>query len=157
VVPDVMLSVDVQVGDLSQRENNSYFLWVIGKAPDVVIELVSDRRGGEEGHKMARYARAGVPIYIIFDPEEWLGQGVLRVFALSAGTYRRQESNWFPLVNLGVTLWEGNYEGMQARWLRWCGRDGQLIPTGEERIQQERQKRERLEALLRQHGIEPPA
>jgi Putative restriction endonuclease len=62
LVPDAMLAVDVRIGqDLSVRENRSYFVWLRGKVPDVVIEIVSDRRGGEATHKMRTYARIGVP------------------------------------------------------------------------------------------------
>src|SRR5438132_4410477 len=49
LVPDAMLSLDVTpAGDLHSKEGRSYFQWLVGKAPDVVIEIVSDRRGGEE-------------------------------------------------------------------------------------------------------------
>jgi hypothetical protein len=52
LVPDAMLAVDVRVGDdLSRRENRSYFTWQLGKSPDVVVEIVSDRRGGEEANQ----------------------------------------------------------------------------------------------------------
>src|SRR5258708_1459676 len=79
LVPDTMLAVDVSVSpDLRKKETLAYFLWIIGKPPDVAIEIVADRAGGEDGHKMSRYARVGVPYYVIFDPDEWLGAGVLR-------------------------------------------------------------------------------
>src|SRR5437763_1174450 len=62
LVPDVMLSLDVpRARDLSVKENRSYIMWVIGKAPTVVIELVSDRRGGETSYKLSEYAQVGVP------------------------------------------------------------------------------------------------
>jgi hypothetical protein len=164
VAPDVMLSLDIRPGDFRRREHNSYFTWVVEKPPDVVIELVSDRRGGEDAYKLGYYARAGVPIYAIFDPEERLGRGVLRTFGLHEGIYEARDSNWFPTVNLGLTLWEGLYEERQDRWLRWCERDGRPIPTAAEQIalerrraDEEKRKREQLEALLRQHGIETPA
>lgn len=56
IVPDVLLSLDVPPLDPSRREHRSYFLWIMGKPPDVVFEFVSDRRGGEEGHKKKRDA-----------------------------------------------------------------------------------------------------
>src|SRR5688500_16714390 len=53
LVPDVMLSLGVRAGaDLSKKENRSYFIWVMGKHPDVVIEIVSDRYGEEDSRKM---------------------------------------------------------------------------------------------------------
>ncbi|HJZ94174.1 MAG TPA: hypothetical protein VKE40_25140 [Gemmataceae bacterium] len=47
VDPDVMLALDVEFGtDYSLPENRSYFHWVIGKPPDLVIEMVSRTPGG---------------------------------------------------------------------------------------------------------------
>jgi hypothetical protein len=184
LVPDVMLSLDVPPGrDLSRKENRSYLVWVIGKMPNVVIEFVSDRRGGEAGHKLRDYARIGVPYYVIFDPQERLGAGVVRVFGLREGAYEAVEPSWLPGVGLGLMLWEGVYEGFPGRWLRWCDRQGVVIPTGRERADQERlradqerlradqereraeqerlrteeqrQRAERLEAKLRALGIDP--
>jgi len=62
LVPDVMLSLGVPAGrDLARKENQSYFMWVVGKPPDVVIEIVSDLRGGEETDKWIAYAhRSGL-------------------------------------------------------------------------------------------------
>jgi len=77
---------------------------------------------------------------------------------------------------LGLTLWEGGFEGKHNTWLRWTNEHGGLIPTGKERAEQERQRAtqehqraaqaedllvqerqraERLAALLRQAGIDP--
>src|SRR5262249_19806070 len=138
LVPDVMLSLDVQLGDdFSRKENRSYFTWILGKPPDVVIEFVSDRRGGEATHKMREYGRLGVTYYVIFDPGNLLKGGVLRRLALRQGSYEPLETPWFPNVGLGLTLWEGRYEGYHARWLRWCEAGGRLIPTGHERADQE--------------------
>ena len=84
--PDAMLSLGVRLGDdLKQKPNRSYFVWLLGKVPDVVIEIVSDRTGGEDGHKMQEYARQGIPYYVIFDPAEHLSAGVLRVFGCRQG------------------------------------------------------------------------
>jgi hypothetical protein len=46
LVPDAMLSLGVSLeGSLRNKENRSYFMWIIEKSPDVVIEIVSDTRG----------------------------------------------------------------------------------------------------------------
>jgi len=163
LVPKVMLSLDVEANvDLSRKENRSYFLWIVGKAPDLVIEIVSNRRGGEASLKMRDYARARVLYYVIFDPNDLLGGGVLRVFELRGGAYAPIEPNWLPNVGIGLVLWEGVFEGQTARWLRWCDRQGQVIPTGRERAEKEReradrerQQKERLQAQLRALGVEP--
>ena len=39
---------------------------------------------------------------------------------------------WFAKLNLGLTLWEGKFENWDDRWLRWCDRAGDVLPTGEE-------------------------
>lgn len=163
LVPDVMLSLDVRVEDPLVKENRSYFLWIIGKAPEVVIEIVSDRRGGEDSYKMREYARIGVLYYVIFDPEEHLGHGVLRAFQLQVGSYEPMRPAWLPVVGLGLTMWEGKYANTPANWLRWCDQQGRVIPTGAERAEEatrqaerERQRLERLLAQLRAQGVELP-
>jgi len=163
LVPDVMLSLDVPTNvDLSRKENRSYFVWIVGKVPDVAIEIVSDRRGGEGTLKMREYARIGVPHYVVFDPANRLGHGVLRLFGLQTGTYQLLSSSWLEKVGLGLRLWEGVYDGQEACWLRWCDQQGQVIPTGRERAQEaerreklEREQKERLIAQLRALGVEP--
>jgi Uma2 family endonuclease len=171
LVPDVMLSLNVPAGrDLMQKENRSYFIWVIGKPPDVVIEIVSDLRGGEETDKMLAYARIGVTYYVIHDPRNRLHHGLLRAFYLSQGKYEPMEPSWLENVGLGLTFWEGEFQGQDhPHWLRWCNRDGIVIPTGKElaeqekqraeqekqRAEQEKQRAERLAAQLRALGIDP--
>jgi hypothetical protein len=167
--PDVMLALGVRLGDLRLRENRSYYTWERGGPPHVVIELVSDRRGDEGSLKQRQYARIGIAHYAIFDPQDRLGQGVLRSFALTAGAYQPMTAHYYPIVGLGLRLWEGAYEGQPAQWLRWCDAQGEPILTGRESRDQERQradkaeqdlarerlKRERLEARLRELGLEP--
>ncbi len=164
LVPDMMLSLGVPAGrDLTLKENRSYFTWVIGKPPDVVIEIVSDLRGGEETDKMMAYARIGVTYYVIHDPRNRLHHGLLRAFSLRDGAYQPVEASWLEHVGLGLTFWEGEFQSQQhPRWLRWCDRDGVVLPTGQERAEQadqraeqEKQRAERLAAQLRALGIEP--
>lgn len=156
LVPGGLLSLDATpAGDLRSKEGKSYFQWLIGKPPEVIIEVVSDRRGGEEGLKMRTYARQGVLYYAVFDPDDLLGHGVLRTFVLSRGKYESLEANWFPEVGLGLVLWAGTFEGQQQTWLRWCDKDGRVIPTGAERAERLAERAERLAAQLRALGIRP--
>jgi hypothetical protein len=151
LVPNILLSLDVQLaGSPHAKESHSYFQWLMGKAPDVVIEIVSDRRGDEEGTKMRAYARLGVPFYLIFDPDNILDSGVLRAFGLMRKKYEPIEPDWFPEVGLGLKLWQGTFEDWTNTWLRWCDKDGRLIPTGKERADQ-------LAARLRELGVDPNA
>jgi hypothetical protein len=52
VVPDVLVSLDVQhPEDVWEKRHRSYFIWEYGKPPEVVIEIVSNKVGGELEHK----------------------------------------------------------------------------------------------------------
>jgi hypothetical protein len=131
--------------------------WVMKKPPNVVIELVSDRRGGEETYKLDEYAKIGVIYYVIFDPRNHLKQGTLRIFTLMEGAYEPRHDNRLPTVGLGLTFWEGSYEGQTEKWLRWCLPDGKPVMTGRERADLERERADRLAAQLRALGVEPEA
>ncbi len=138
IVPDVLVSLDVSVKlDRNRKETQSYFVWVMGKPPDVAIELVSDKRGDEATYKMRRYAQIGVAYYAIFDPYNHLKSGLLRVFELRGREYHPIDPKWLPAVGLGLTLWKGEFEDLHdENWLRWCDRDGNVIPTPQERAAQ---------------------
>src|ERR1700757_2972974 len=56
-----------------------------------------------------------------------------------------------PGVGLGLVLWEGLYAGERDTWLRWCDAQGQVIPTGAERAEQEA-ARAAQEAAARQQA-----
>lgn len=156
LVPDFMLSLDVQAAeDLFPKENRSYFVWVFGKFPDVVAEIVSGLDGGEADEKLRMYARMGVPYYVIFDPFDQLGDGILRVFGLHQGSYQPISPAWLPGVGLGLALWESQYEGVPGVWLRWCDHDGRLLPTGAERANSAEQRAEQLAERLRALGEQP--
>jgi hypothetical protein len=196
IVPDAMLSLELEMPtDWSQKQNRSYFVWEFGKVPEVCIEIVSNREGDELGlsrksqqkgkttSKKDLYARIGVPYYAVFDPlrqlqePEAMNGELLRVWALTEGCYRQlQPPFWLATVGLGLTIWEGAFEGVSGQWLRWCDRDQQVIPTGAEgrelerqraeverqqaelerqRAEAERQRADRLAEQLRAMGIEP--
>jgi hypothetical protein len=157
LVPDVLLSLGVKVAsDMTRKENRSYFSWVFGKLPDVVMEVVSNREGGELGAKKDHYANIGIRYYVVWDPLTLLSPTPLQVFGLThAGTYESLAPGWIGAVGLGLCVWHGAFEHMDADWLRWCDREGTVIPLGEERANKAEQRLARLEAQLRQHGIEP--
>ncbi len=144
IVPDVFLSLGLQISpDQSHKRNRSYFMWLTGKPPEVVIEIVSNQEGGEDTTKLARYAHLGVKYYAIYDPLHELSNQTLRFFVLRNQRYVRATDTWMPDVELGLTLWTGEYRGLEGDWLRWCDRNGQVIPTGAELFIQERVRSER--------------
>jgi Uma2 family endonuclease len=163
LVPDVFLSLDVEVPqDWTEKKNRTYLVWEFGKPPDVVIEIVSNKVGNELGSKLRDYARIGVGYYAVFDPLQQLGEVPLKVFQRAANHFHETDDTWFEEVGIGLTLWEGVFEGKQDRWLRWCTQDGTVIPTGAELAERERQRAEQAEAKaarlaeqLRAMGIDP--
>ncbi len=166
LVPDLMLSLNVTFpADIWEKRNRSYFVWRYGKPPDLVVEVVSNKEGGEDRQKLEIYERIKVPYYVIYDPVAHLGKKVLRLFELKGGRYVEWLDPTAPLEQLGglrLTLWDGTYSQMEGRWLRWRDAEGKLLATGVERMEQEReraeQERERAERLaqkLRELGVDP--
>lgn len=147
LVPDVMLSLEVAVPeDWSQKRNRSYFVWEFGKPPEVAIEIVSNKKGEELGEKLEKYARAGVIYYAVFDPLLLLeGSQMIRVYGLQEGSYHLLDGSWMENVQLGLVLWEGEFEGKRFLWLRWHDSEGNLLLTGDEQAERERQQAARAE------------
>lgn len=79
----------------------------------------------------------GVNYYVVYDPQKRLGKDVLCVYGLGFGKrYRPRKDYKFPDLGLGLTLWQGVFEGHEITWLRWLDAQGRLIQTGEERAAQ---------------------
>jgi Uma2 family endonuclease len=192
IVPDAFISMDVENTSFDESGKpippdftkiRSYFVWEYGKVPDVVVEVVSNRVGGELSRKMRDYAKMHVPYYVVFDPFEVYKGEKLRIFKLAAYTYEPYTDFWFEEVGLGIRLWEGEYEAFDTTWLRWCDERGNVVPTGaegvrlakektnhaeniafqeheraeqeRERAEQERERANRLAEKLRAIGINP--
>jgi Uma2 family endonuclease len=173
VVPDAFLSVDTATtGDLAEKENRSYCLWIHEKEPEVVIEIVSDKRGGEFAEKMRRYGKMGVKYYVIFDPFQIYDAPYLRIYERSfAWRYRLREDTAVPEVGLRLQMWRGVFEQAEENWLRWHDAEGNLIMTGaeraaqsdaratqaDERAAQSDARATRLAEKLRALGVDPDA
>lgn len=177
VVPDMFLSLDVQVAqDVWEKKNRSYFVWEFGKPPEVAVEIVSNKKGGELDAKLEKYKWMRVLYYVVFDPQRLIQKDVLRIFKFSEGMFIPKVDRTLPSIGLNITLWEGEYEGFCAQWLRWTDNEGNLIPTGAERANREKEradqekrraeeekerarmaeeKADKLLAMLRAAGIDP--
>jgi len=141
IVPDVFLSLDVQAPEnWWEKQNRCYMVWRFGKPPEVVLEIVSNKEGDELGKKLQIYEQIRASYYIVYDPNQQLGEKVLRVYELRGRRYFETSENWLEQVGLGITLWEGEFEDRQDTWLRWCYQDGTVLLTGDEHAQQERQR-----------------
>jgi Uma2 family endonuclease len=163
IVPDMFLSLDVEIAEnWYAKEHRTYFVWEFGKSPEVAIEVVSNTKGREAGSKLREYAQVGVAYYVIYDPQQLINDDLLRVYELHAGKYRLKADTFLDEIGLGVVLWRGVYETKTADWLRWRDADENVLPTGaelanleRERAEYERERAERLAAQLRQLGITP--
>jgi Uma2 family endonuclease len=155
-VPDVMVSVDVRHrGTFETKGDRTYFVWEYGKTPDIVVEIVSNRKGGELTSKLQGYARLKIEYYVVHDPERFLGDQELYVFKYHDGQYQPITDFWFANFNLGVRLWHGPYEDAEMTWLRWCDDQGNVLPTGAEAAATAQHRAERLAERLRALGVDP--
>ncbi|MCS7045065.1 MAG: Uma2 family endonuclease [Gemmataceae bacterium] len=173
--PDWFLVLEVPklLGGILRR---SYVLWQELTAPLILLEYASDS-GDEERDQTPKtgkfwiYERRIRPAYYgIF-----LHTGAkLEMYQLVGNRFAALTPNAagrFPIEPLGVELgvWKGTFGQYETDWLRWWTNTGLLLPTGDERAEQERQRaeqerqraeqeRRRAEALaakLQQLGIDP--
>ncbi len=67
VAPDFLIAFDVDA-DYIQKNLPNFLIWVIGKAPDFVIEVASESTAANDlGHKRDLYSRLGITEYWRFD------------------------------------------------------------------------------------------
>jgi Uma2 family endonuclease len=170
IVPDVLLSLGIKrAEDFSQRQNRSYFVWELGKVPEVCIEIVSNQEGdelilspaskrkGKTQTKLDIYAQIGIDYYVVFDPlryiqgQDGMNGSLLRIWMIGPGGYRELTANqnlvnsgdfvWLDGAGIGLMLWQGEFEEDVSRsWLRWCNQGGQAILTGAEDRDRQRQR-----------------
>ncbi len=81
--------------------------------------------------------RLRVPHYFVYSRFT----GRLRYFKLEGGQYQEQPLNpelplvWLTDLEIGLGIWQGEFEGVTAAWLRWCDRDGNWLLTDTEQAQ----------------------
>ena len=155
-VPNVPPTLDGKI-------RRSYVLWKEYVTPLIVIEFVSGD-GAEERDKtppsQAINGKVGkfwvyekairVPYYAIYE----VAKAQVEVYHLVDIDYQLMTPNergHYPIAPLGVELgiWQGVYQNADLPWLRWWDKAGNLLLTGEERAEVEKQKRERLVEKLR--------
>lgn len=147
------------------QTRRSYTPNLEGEVPGIVMEFLSDTEGGEYSIKSKYppgkwfyYERIlKVPTYAIFEPEA----GWFEVYQLDeSGRYQliSPDANgryWIANIDLFLGIWQGNKANRTGYWLRWWDEAGQMLLWGTERLQQERQVRERMAAKLRELGVNP--
>ena len=152
---------------LNGKVRRSYVLWREFKAPLIALELASGD-GSEERDKtplsqenLNRGKRPGkfwvyeqiirIPYYGIFVIET----NVLEMYELdnTSGRYKqmsRNERGHYPIERLGVELglWQGTYQNQTQVWLRWWDKEGNLLLTGWEQAELERDRAENAERII---------
>jgi Uma2 family endonuclease len=116
-----------------RHERRAWVIWEEdGKAPDVIVELLSESTEHvDRGEKMRVYARSlKVAEYFLFDP--W--SGVLEGYELDSprGAYRRKELDADGRVYCDqVGMWLGKAKsvlyGVEVDWLRWMDEAGRPL------------------------------
>jgi hypothetical protein len=166
--PDVFIVLGV-----TKRERKCWVVWEEEKAPDVVIELLSDSTAHQDkGEKKQIYQdKLRVPEYFWYDPfnpDDWAG------FFLNDGRYESLPSGdrgemVSERLGLALVRWAGEYRGVNTVWLRWTTVEGELLATPQElteeaqqraeeaqqRAEEAQQRAEQLAARLRELGIDP--
>jgi Uma2 family endonuclease len=137
--PDVFAVMDVEIG-----ERKSWVVWEEGKAPDIVIELLSASTATQDKteKKLIYQNQLRVPEYVWYDPFNSVD---LAGFALHQGTYRpialdNQGRLISQRLGLALVRWQGYFKEVETTWLRWATLEGTLLPTDQEnRIQAQQQ------------------
>ena len=119
--PDCIVAIGINPEDVELK--NGYLIWEIGKPPDVVIEVASERTSrADMTSKRERYASLGIPEYWRLDPSGGARYGEPLVGEyLVDGEYRRVELHeddyglvWARSEIMGINLrWDGRHFATQ--------------------------------------------
>ena len=100
--------------------------------------------------------RLRVPYYFVYSRYTQR----LRYFKLEGGQYQEQSLNpetplvWLEDLEIGLGIWQGEFEGVTAAWLRWCDQAGNWLLTdteqAQQQLEQERQAKEQAQTQLLQ-------
>lgn len=78
-----------------------------------------------------------VPHYIVYSRYSQR----LRYLKLEGGRYQEQPLDlqnpliWIPELEIGLGIWQGEFDGLPGNWLRWCDRSGEWLLTDTEHAQ----------------------
>ncbi|NJR32195.1 MAG: Uma2 family endonuclease [Chamaesiphon sp. CSU_1_12] len=155
IVPDGFLCLNVE-RHYDEQLRLSYLLWEEEIPPILVLEVVSNKPGGEYTTKLDEYTRMGVLYYIIYNPKR-RRKPRLEIYKLIDGKYELQDGNpiWMPEIGLGIGSERASFDRLMREWLYWYDGNNQRYPTPDEQIEKERRRADRLAAQLRALGIDP--
>ncbi len=168
--PDWFLAVDVSRLYEQRDLRRSYVVWQEPRPPHVVVEFLSPGTEAEDlgrfysvssrslsqevelieaakepPGKFAVYeSHLRVPHYIVYS--RFTQQ--LRYFKLTGGQYEEQALNsanplvWLTDLEIGLGIWQGEFEDVTAAWLRWCDSAGNWMLTDTEQAEQQAEQAE---------------
>ena len=152
--PDWFLVLGVSRFTKQEDLRLSYVVWQEGIAPFLVVELLSPTTEQEDLGQTLRDVNKPptkwevyeqilrIPYYVIFDRYT----NRLRVFRLEGTRYQElslpDDRLWLEEIQLGLGIWQGEFEGTTGLWLRWYDANGEWIPTHKEQAAQEHQRAE---------------
>ena len=161
--PDALLVLGVERARKSGKLRLSYVVWQEGVMPQWVLEVVSQKPGGEyerdrtrtdKQGKLLRYAQMGVQYYTIYNPNHWRRDehDPFEVYHLVNGAYVRRSGNpvWMPGLGLGIGTERGTHSGYTREWLYWYDEQGNRYPASENIIEQQRQRLQQEQQLREQ-------
>jgi len=126
-----------------------------GKYPNLIVELLSPTTANvDKTTKKSLYEQTfRTPEYFWYDPDSQELTG----WRLKEGTYQSITTNdqgwiWSEQLGLWIGKWMGTHLGLEATWLRFYDKNGQLVLLEAERSQAELNQ---LKAMLAEKGISP--
>lgn len=150
--PDVYAVLDVP-----DVERKSWVIWEEGKAPDVIIEILSPTTAARDrGEKKRIYLdNVGASEYFWYDPESGEVAGFLR-HDREYLPIEPDESGRLPCPILGLVLmrWDGTYLEREGPWLRWATPAGELLPTQAEAERHRAVQAEQVAEAERQRAVQ---
>jgi Uma2 family endonuclease len=147
---------------LKGKMRRSYVMWKEKVVPLIAIEFVLGN-GAEERDRTSPFkdedSEAGkfwvyeqaiqIPFYAIYEVKK----ASVEVYQLIDGRYEQCLANdrghyEIPAMNVALGIWRGKYSHQTLPWLRWWDSEGNLLPSAEERADQEKLQadREKLRA-----------
>ncbi|ASC73607.1 Hypothetical Protein XM38_045780 [Halomicronema hongdechloris C2206] len=107
-------------------------------APTSVLNQDADPDAAHPSAKLEVYERyLRIPHYLVYERHSQQ----LRYFKLDGGQYQEQALNpknprvWLGDLQIGLGIWQGEFEGVLGHWLRWCDGNGTWLLTDAEQAQ----------------------
>ncbi len=137
---------------LDGERRRSYVLWKEKVIPAIALEFVSgngeeerDNTASSETTKAGKFwvyeQAVKIPFYGIYEVDK----ATVEVYQLVAGRYQRcvpdDRGHYFiPPLGIALGIWQGEYMHQNLPWLRWWDAAGNLLLSGDERAEVEKQR-----------------